>query len=312
MKVLVDADLVLVAYLNQGKWLKEVEILWNMMESGQIQGHITEYGLDKVRFVVSKVKNPELGEEVFFDVHEIIQVLQIKCGLFEKANKLNFLDYESALEVVCAIAENLGAVVTLTPENYPDSTLPVLSVSSLLERQRLESLTFLAEQEIETMSAEITVAKILPAEISQKPVELTKWFEYNIVEASQSDWQPLEENLPFRNRPCGVVRAKTFQFNSKLSTALVVHVIPQYPEIVIVLEVRAVESSKSNFITNNVKILPEDLLLIVLDESGDESMRMKARQKDFIMRLEFKADRGDRFMVKLILANQVFVENFIL
>lgn len=287
------------------------------MESGQIQGNITEVGLDRVRLVVSNSKNPQIADDFFFYIQEVIQILPIDPIFWDQALLLDFLDFESALEVVCAIANNLGAIVTLTHQNFQGSKLSVWSGKELLKCQSLESLAPFAKLKTETALDKASKLKTLSSELCQKPVSLSQWLQNNFVEAVQNGWVKPEDIFErgganyfsfrsgFFQQTHGCIRAKEIDFaNNRCSVALVVRALPQpNSQVDIRIQVYAIGNQIS---------LPRNIRLIVLDDSGNPFMEAQAQSRDLGIQLECTAEHGDRFIVKVTLTNTSFSEYFII
>jgi len=142
MKVLVDADLILEALLNRENLAEDAQQLWEMLESRQIQGYITELGVEKIRLYASKFNCVE-AEEAISDIQEIILICVVDKIILEKARSSNLIDFDSAVEETCAINENIGAIVTQNPHDFSGTDLAVLSVYELLERYFLAKSFFL-------------------------------------------------------------------------------------------------------------------------------------------------------------------------
>jgi hypothetical protein len=133
MKILVDADMVLEALLNRSRFPAYFEDLWDLVPE-QIQGYISEPGLEKIRIFANLN-----ADEVISDIEADLSICSIDSHLLQQARLLDIRDFESAVEVACAITRNIGAIVTQEPQNFVGSDLPVLSVGDLLKRQSLET-----------------------------------------------------------------------------------------------------------------------------------------------------------------------------
>jgi ATP-binding cassette subfamily B protein len=140
MQVLVDADLVLELLLNRVGLVEDAEVLWEMVESQQIQGYITEFGLDKIRSVLSGLERFETVKNVVSEIQEIVRICPVESNLLQKARSFNFRDFESAVEVACAIERNLDVIVTQNPQNFDRATLPIWSVNELLEHYHITKI----------------------------------------------------------------------------------------------------------------------------------------------------------------------------
>ena len=134
MKIMVDADMVLEALLNRSGFPAYFEDLWDLVPE-QIQGYISEPGLEKIRIFARNLN----ADEVISDIEADLSICSIDSHLLQQARLLDIRDFESAVEVACAITRNIGAIVTQEPQNFVGSDLPVLSVGDLLKRQSLET-----------------------------------------------------------------------------------------------------------------------------------------------------------------------------
>ena len=132
MQVLIDADLVLERLLNRSGFVEEAKILWEMISVRQIQGHITKIGLEKIRIFSTELKDKENAEAVVSKLQEKIRICPVNECLLKKARSLNLIDFESAVEVACAIDMKLGVIVSQTPQNFLGTPLRILPVWKLV------------------------------------------------------------------------------------------------------------------------------------------------------------------------------------
>lgn len=139
-------------------------------------------------------------------------------------------------------------------------------------------------------------------------VNLRQWLE-NIFE---TDWQPVEEilapkvnNLVFRYKS-RVIRGKLVDLGihrSGESVVLIVSLTPKTTlEIQVMLQVYA---------TGDRAYLPNDLSVKVLDEQEVTVMEAHARAANSFITLEFSAQLGERFSLKLELGAMSVSENFV-
>lgn len=138
MKILVDADMVLEVLLYRSGFIADVEDLWNLVPE-QIQGYISEVGLDKIRSFAKRLGTSQDAKKVVADIKAKMSICSINSHLLQQARLLDIGDFESAVEVACAITMNIGAIVTQEPQNFVGADLPVMSVGDLLKRQPLET-----------------------------------------------------------------------------------------------------------------------------------------------------------------------------
>lgn len=140
LQVLVDADMVLEALLNRSRFVADSEALVKIVQTQKIQAYICELGLEKIYSVASRLENSLAAEEVVCGIQAMMLLCPVDANLVQQARSLNIQDVESAVEVACAIAFKLGAIVTQKPEDFAGADLSVLSVNDLSERQRWQEL----------------------------------------------------------------------------------------------------------------------------------------------------------------------------
>jgi hypothetical protein len=135
VKVLIDADVVLELFINRRGFVEDFEKLLAEIEtSPQVEMYVTNKCLKRIRL------EEGLGENAALQIEEIFcgRVITISNAIRDEARTYRLPDFDSAEEVACAKNEQLNAIITLNPQNFDGSTLPIWSVANLLERVSLE------------------------------------------------------------------------------------------------------------------------------------------------------------------------------
>lgn len=63
----------------------------------------------------------------------LMQICPVDRDILEAAFAFNMRDFEDAVQLCCAIAENLEAIITRNPQDCEGAALPILSARELLE-----------------------------------------------------------------------------------------------------------------------------------------------------------------------------------
>jgi DNA-directed RNA polymerase specialized sigma24 family protein/predicted nucleic acid-binding protein len=140
MRVLIDVDLILEALLNRSGFVADAEEAYEMLQSQRIRGYVSELGLDKIYSVTSKLGSSESAEEIVAAIKQEVGTYPVDSTLVQQARSLNIRDFESAVEVACATAMGIGAILTQDPQVFAGADLPVLQVCDLWQRQNLERI----------------------------------------------------------------------------------------------------------------------------------------------------------------------------
>jgi hypothetical protein len=139
MRVLVSYNLVQALWLNRAGLVEYADQLWELMRSGQIQGYITQKGLDLIHFDLIYLLGEDKAEKEVSDIKEVVEVSPVDPSIIEQALSYNLRDFESEVELACAIRMHLDAIVTQHPQNFSGANFPIFSVTDLL-RQKLENI----------------------------------------------------------------------------------------------------------------------------------------------------------------------------
>ncbi|MBE9035031.1 DUF1822 family protein [aff. Roholtiella sp. LEGE 12411] len=207
-----------------------------------------------------------------------------------------------------------SAPICNIPAEVPDDRIGVVVVKLDTELQQATLFGFAktviaGELPInELQSIDDLLAHLDHLECNQSEIKLSHWLQ-NIFEA---DWQSLEEillpkspQLAFRYRS-GVTRGKLVDLGIQLpnqSVALIVTLTPTNSvEIQLKLQVHP---------NREQACLPENLIVKVLDEKGVAVMEAHAKSTNAHIILEFSAQLGERFSIRLELGDTNITEKFI-
>ena len=63
-----------------------------------------------------------------------MEICTVYRSILLAAISSNLPDFEDAVQVACALNENLDAIITRDSQDFADATLPILSAGELLQR----------------------------------------------------------------------------------------------------------------------------------------------------------------------------------
>jgi predicted nucleic acid-binding protein len=135
MKVLVDTNVLLDFLLEREPFKKDAEELFAAIDSGQIIGYVTATTLTDIFYIARKhTRSLELAREAVSSTLETMTICPINRNVLEAAFTSGLTDFEDAVQIYGAIAQNLDAIVTRDAKGFVSSTIPVYSVQELLKR----------------------------------------------------------------------------------------------------------------------------------------------------------------------------------
>ncbi|MBE9042448.1 hypothetical protein IQ235_16880 [Oscillatoriales cyanobacterium LEGE 11467] len=138
MRILIDADTIVEILLNRSGIVEKVESLWNVLEEGQIEAYLSDIGADKIRSFAEHISDPISANEIVLTIQKHLQICPVDEMILQHVRLSALEDYESAVEVSCALALDMGAIVTHKPSDFAKANFSIISVGELPERQHLE------------------------------------------------------------------------------------------------------------------------------------------------------------------------------
>ncbi|GBO56401.1 hypothetical protein APA_4737 [Pseudanabaena sp. lw0831] len=135
MKVLIDTNVLLDFLLEREPFKKDVEELFAAIDSGQIIGFVTATTLTDIFYIARKhTRSLELAREAVSSTLDTMTICPVNRNVLEAAFASGLTDFEDAVQIYSAIAQNLDAIVTRDAKGFVSSTIPVYSVQELLKR----------------------------------------------------------------------------------------------------------------------------------------------------------------------------------
>jgi predicted nucleic acid-binding protein len=135
MKVLIDTNVLLDFLLEIEPFKKDAEDLFTAIDSGQIIGYVTATTLTDIFYIARKhTRSLELAREAVSSTLDTMTICPVNRNVLEAAFASGLTDFEDAVQIYSAIAQNLDAIVTRDAKGFVSSTIPVYSVQELLKR----------------------------------------------------------------------------------------------------------------------------------------------------------------------------------
>jgi len=295
--VMVDADILVEAVSAPKVFVRRYgDELWEWMKSPRIAGYVTPLGYDRIQKTVAGKPN---GDRIVGYIRQVVEVCSVNTAILEAARALNWLDFEAAVEYLCAREMGLDGIVALNPSMFALQETPVYTIVELLVQMPLG-------EELDRYRSDFDRLLELCGEHCQPylPVHLSRWFQDEFNEG----WQPvkslLDRELAMPNRLYSppLQRGKMLDFGAGDRVALVMGIkhlsAPQADVWVELLPDRDRNS------------LPDNIQLDVLDEEFNLVMQAEYQNTSHI-RLKFTADRGDYFSLKIRREDSCLSEHFL-
>ncbi len=135
MKVLVDTNIVLDFLLQREPFLKDAELLFAAIDVEQIVGYVTATTLTDIFYIARKHTSSIVqARQAIGETLTVMEVCSVDRAILESALNSGFDDFEDAVQIFSAVAQNLDVILTRDRQGFTNSPIPVLSIQELLQQ----------------------------------------------------------------------------------------------------------------------------------------------------------------------------------
>jgi predicted nucleic acid-binding protein len=127
MRVLLDTNVALDVLLSREPWLEDSQALWLAADDGLLSACVSATSLNDIYYVARKVADVPRARQSVKLCLDAFEVLAVDRAALERAQQLTGPDFEDNLQIACAEAAGLDAIVTRDTAGYAESTVAVLS-----------------------------------------------------------------------------------------------------------------------------------------------------------------------------------------
>lgn len=133
MRVLLDTNIIVDVALERQPYFGDSETVVSLVEQGQIEGYISASTFSDLYYIIRKEKGRNLTLEFLREISAFCQVATVNQDAINMALGANFRDFEDAIQYSTAIINNLDAIVTRNPQDFPVATPRILTPQQLIQ-----------------------------------------------------------------------------------------------------------------------------------------------------------------------------------
>ncbi|MBD2301481.1 hypothetical protein H6G80_04975 [Nostoc sp. FACHB-87] len=111
-RVLVDFDILLDVLLDREPYVEYSVKLWELIESGQIEGYVTLTTLNKIFDIGREKGDIEIAWQALSEIRAIMNICPIDDQILAKASSYKIEDFEFAIQLACASVLNLDYILS--------------------------------------------------------------------------------------------------------------------------------------------------------------------------------------------------------
>lgn len=134
MVLMIDANVVLDVLVRREPNYKYSSKVWKLCETGVCTGIVSTLSFANIIYVMRRELTPEKIEEVLKQLMMIFTFSDLSQSPLEEAAKLQWPDFEDAIQTATAKRVNADYIITWNVKDYVKSDIPVLTPAEFLLR----------------------------------------------------------------------------------------------------------------------------------------------------------------------------------
>ncbi len=134
MKILIDTNVILDVLCYRTDFVEDSLKVFKYCEANHLTGCIAALSVPNIVYIMRKQLDSEKIKEILTTLTSLFTVVDLRETDLIKAADLDFLDYEDALQSVCALRAKANYIVTRNIKDFKNSAVPAIKPSELFER----------------------------------------------------------------------------------------------------------------------------------------------------------------------------------
>lgn len=136
MRVLLDTNIILDLFLEREAFVDDAALLWKANETGHFTAYVSAITPVNLFYIGRKLKGREAAFRAVQEVVSALSIAPINQLVLDHSLKLDFKDYEDAVQHASATAVNLEAIITRNIDDYKKAQIPVFSPDDFIKRHQ--------------------------------------------------------------------------------------------------------------------------------------------------------------------------------
>lgn len=133
MRFLVDANILLDVLMNRQPHVTDSASIWKLCETGQAEGYISSLTFTNLIYIMRKEINPK-GIEIILDKLSLIfHFADLTSSDLISAAKLQWNDFEDAVQCVTAKRLNADYIITRNVKDFKESDIIAITPTNMLK-----------------------------------------------------------------------------------------------------------------------------------------------------------------------------------
>ena len=134
MRVLVDTNILLDFLLQREPFFQNAELLFQAIDSGHVVGYVTATTLTDIFYIARRYTGSlEQARQAISETLTSMVICPVNRAVLESALASGLTDFEDAVQIACAVAQELDAVVS-RDTGFSNTLISVFTVEEILRQ----------------------------------------------------------------------------------------------------------------------------------------------------------------------------------
>ena len=133
MTVLLDTNIIVDVALEHQPHFEASQQVLLLVEQGQIEGYISASTFGDLYYIIRRSRGQEWTTDFIDWLVTYCQIATVNEAVIKMALTSNFRDFEDAIQYATAVINQLDAIVTRNPQDFPVTTPRILTPNQLIQ-----------------------------------------------------------------------------------------------------------------------------------------------------------------------------------
>ena len=133
MTVLLDTNIIVDVALERQPHFEASQQVLLLVEQGQIEGYISASTFGDLYYIIRRSRGREWTTDFIDWLVTYCQIATVNEAVIRMALTSNFRDFEDAIQYSSAVVNQLDAIVTRNPQDFPVTTPRIMIPNQLIQ-----------------------------------------------------------------------------------------------------------------------------------------------------------------------------------
>jgi predicted nucleic acid-binding protein len=131
--VLLDTNIIVDVALERQPHFEASQQVLLLVEQGQIEGYISASTFGDIYYIIRRSRGREWTTDFIDWLVTYCQIATVNEAVIRMALTSNFTDFEDAIQYATAVINQLDAIVTRNPQDFPVTTPRIMTPNQLIQ-----------------------------------------------------------------------------------------------------------------------------------------------------------------------------------